>query len=231
LRTAPSTRDNRAPGSGGSAVTSMGFRLRDASVVPGFGLASGILSRGYDPFRMAAVGAALGIPAFVAVLLAVPTASVLLFVCGALLIGFGGGIFGHGTLTATMNTAPKSQAGLALGAWGAVQATGAGVAVALGGITRDTVSALAMDGSFGTALAIPATGYAFVYMIEIVLLLATIAVMAALMRPASGRAPTQGSARIGMGSSGLGGATALASTTTRVRNVPDQPAIIPSGTP
>ena len=68
-------------------------------------------------------------------------------------IGFGAGLFGHGTLTATMNRAPKEQTGLALGAWGAVQATAAGVAVALGGVLRDIVAALAAQGLFGAALA------------------------------------------------------------------------------
>jgi BCD family chlorophyll transporter-like MFS transporter len=80
-----------------------------------------------------------------------------------------------------MNSAPKEQTGLALGAWGAVQATAAGVAVALGGILRDLVSALAARGFFGEALAVPATGYAAVYALEIALLLATTAAMAALI--------------------------------------------------
>jgi hypothetical protein len=71
------------------------------------------------------------------VTLAATLQSVGLFACGVLVIGFGAGMFGHGTLTVTMNRAPKEQTGLALGAWGAVQATAAGVAVALGGIVRD----------------------------------------------------------------------------------------------
>ncbi len=104
-----------------------------------------------------------------------------LFGCGVLLIGLGGGIFSHGTLTATMNSAPKEQTGLALGAWGAVQATAAGVAVALGGIGRDVVSSFADRGYFGPSLAVPATGYAFVYSIEMALLVATTVVMATLI--------------------------------------------------
>mgnify|MGYP003460358559 CR=1 FL=1 len=40
----------------------------------------------------------------------------------------------------------------------------------------------ASRGVFGEALATPATGYAFVYGIEIVLLLATVAAMTALLR-------------------------------------------------
>jgi BCD family chlorophyll transporter-like MFS transporter len=147
----------------------------------GFSLASGILSRGFDPARLALVGAWIGIPAFAAVILAASTLSVPLFASGALCIGFGAGLFGHGTLTVTMNRAPKEQTGLALGAWGAVQATAAGAGVALGGVLRDLVGALATQGFFGAALARPSTGYAFVYALEIGLLVATIVVMGALV--------------------------------------------------
>jgi MFS transporter, BCD family, chlorophyll transporter len=111
-----------------------------------------------------------------------------LFALGVFFIGVGVGLFGHGTLTLTMNRAPKEQTGLALGAWGAVQATAAGAGVALGGIGRDVVQALATRGVFGDALATPATGYAFVYAVEIVLLLATVAAMTALLRH-EGRQP------------------------------------------
>ena len=149
----------------------------------GFSLASGILSRGFDPARLALVGAWIGIPAFAAVILASTTLSVPLFVGGALCIGFGAGLFGHGTLTVTMNRAAKEQTGLALGAWGAVQATAAGAAVALGGVLRDIVGALATQGFFGAALARPSTGYAFVYALEIGLLVTTIVVMGALVGP------------------------------------------------
>jgi BCD family chlorophyll transporter-like MFS transporter len=145
----------------------------------GFSVASVVLSRGADPARMAVAGAAIGVPAFAAVMLAAVTQSVPLFATGVLLVGLGGGVFGHGTLTLTMNCAPKAQVGLALGAWGAVQATAAGVAVALGGVLRDLTGALATRGVFGASLDDPATGYAFVYGLEIVLLLGTVAVMAA----------------------------------------------------
>jgi BCD family chlorophyll transporter-like MFS transporter len=143
----------------------------------GFGLASRVLSRGADPYRMASYGAMVGLPAFLAVILAAPFSAPVLFALGTLLIGFGAGIFGHGTLTATMNLAPKDQTGLALGAWGAVQASAAGVAVALGGIIRDVVAGLASNGALGPALNNPATGYTVVYSIEIVLLCATLFAM------------------------------------------------------
>ena len=80
-----------------------------------------------------------------------------------------------------MNRAPEEQIGLALGAWGAVQATAAGLGMAAGGLLRDLVGALATEGWFGRTLAGPATGYAFVYALEVVLLLATVVVMGALV--------------------------------------------------
>ena len=138
----------------------------------GFGLASRLLSRGADPFRMAASGALVGIPAFLLVIFASPIQSGMMFGLGTLLIGFGAGLFGHGTLTSTMNLAPAGQAGLALGAWGAVQATAAGIAVALGGIIRDVVAMYTNS----------ATGYMSVYSIEIVLMLATIITMLPLIK-------------------------------------------------
>lgn len=134
----------------------------------GFAWASHVLGRrGADPFRMACGGVLVGVPAFTAVLMSAPQASLLLFALGTLFIGFGAGLFGHGTLTATMNHAPPGQAGLAMGAWGAVQATAAGLAMALGGIIRDLM-ALVVDSG---------TAYAFVYSLEVVLLLITLYAM------------------------------------------------------
>jgi len=162
------------------ATTSLTATLAIGGLI-GFGLASNVLSRGYDPFRMAIAGLWVGVPAFMAVIASTPLDSVLIFTVGVLAIGFGGGIFGHGTLTATMNRAPKHQIGLALGAWGAVQATAAGIAVAIGGIARDAVSSMAANGAFGPGFAGAATGYNFVYSMEIVLMLVTISIMAALV--------------------------------------------------
>jgi BCD family chlorophyll transporter-like MFS transporter len=156
----------------------------------GFSAASAILGRGVDPARMARAGAAVGLPAFAAVLLSAGWQSTPLFAAGALLIGFGGGVFGHGTLTLTMNRAPREQVGLALGAWGAVQATAAGAGMALGGLLRDVVGAMALGGHLGPAFARPVTGYAAVYALEIALLALTLLVMGRLIaRPASDLSP------------------------------------------
>jgi BCD family chlorophyll transporter-like MFS transporter len=145
----------------------------------GFALASRVLARGFSPFRMATYGALVGIPAFAAVIASAPLGNVGLFAVGTLLIGFGFGLFSHGTLTATMNTAPKNQTGLALGAWGAVTATSAGVGVALGGVIRDLIAGTDTQAMLGRA-----TGYTFVYGLEIVLLFAALITMLPLLRRA-----------------------------------------------
>jgi BCD family chlorophyll transporter-like MFS transporter len=155
----------------------------------GFGLASRVLSRGADPLRMACQGALLGVPAFMAVVMAAPLASVVVFAAGTFLIGFGAGLFAHGTLTATMNMAPPDQAGLALGAWGAVQASAAGVAIAFGGILRDVIAAFGPQTAMGAA-----TAYDDVYILEIVLLFATLISMAPLVIHARVRAASDISA-------------------------------------
>jgi BCD family chlorophyll transporter-like MFS transporter len=156
----------------------------------GFALASRVLSRGADPFRMAFAGAAIGAAAFSCVLAAAPAGSTVLFIAGVMGVGFGAGLFGHGTLTATMNHAPKEQAGLALGAWGAVQASAAGLGVAMGAPLRDLGMALpSLTGPLG-----PAAGYSIVFTLEIALLLATIAVMVPLLERGA-RAPTRHASR------------------------------------
>jgi BCD family chlorophyll transporter-like MFS transporter len=132
----------------------------------GFGYASRVLSKGYDPYRIARDGACIGLPAFVLVIASAPLDLPILFLVGNLLIGFGAALFGHGTLTATMNSAPADKAGLALGAWGAVQATAAGLGIAASGLLRDIVNRTVDAGA--------APGYYTVYGLEIVLLIITI---------------------------------------------------------
>jgi BCD family chlorophyll transporter-like MFS transporter len=158
-----------------------GFTLASRLLTRGWPLVLGGRARALDPAGMAALGAVIGVPAFGAVLVAALAHSVGLFVLGVVGIGFGGGLFAHGTLTLTMNRAPREHAGLALGAWGAVQATAAGVAVAAGGLLRDAVIAWGPGVFGGGALRGPVSGYAVVYAIEIVLLIATVWVMRPLV--------------------------------------------------
>ncbi|MBK1657882.1 MFS transporter [Paracraurococcus ruber] len=154
-----------------------------AGGIAGFVRAAKRISAGGDAHRVAAMGALIGAAAFAGVIAAAPAGSGLLFAVGAACIGYGGGLFLHATLTACMRAAPPAQIGLALGTWGAVQATCAGGAIAIGGVLRDTVSGLALRGSLGEALATPVTGYVLVYLIEIVLLFATMAAIGPLVRP------------------------------------------------
>jgi MFS transporter, BCD family, chlorophyll transporter len=151
----------------------------------GFLLASRVLARGVDAFRLAIIGALLGVPGFAAVLLAAPASSATVFFAGTFLIGFGGGLLSHGTLTATMQAARPSQRGLALGAWGAVQATAAGLGVASGGVIRDAVRAVSADGLLGATGRHAAAGYSAVYGLEIALLLIAILAMLPLARTRS----------------------------------------------
>jgi MFS transporter, BCD family, chlorophyll transporter len=114
-----------------------------------------------------------------------------LFRLGAALIGFGGGLFSVGTLSAAMGLDGRGMNGLVLGAWGAVQATCAGVAIALGGALRDLISGAATAGWFGEVLQHPATGYSAVYHLELALLFATLIVLGPLVaRRSQARATT-----------------------------------------
>jgi len=148
----------------------------------GLWLAARRLDRGADPHRVAGFGAVIGVLAFACVMLAAPLNSSEVFGVGVGLIGLGGGLFAHGTLTASMAAARPEERGLALGAWGAAQATAAGLAIALSGFINDVGGALAMRGAFGDALADPVTGYSFVYGLEILLLLATVVAIGPLAR-------------------------------------------------
>ena len=155
-----------------------------AGALAGFALAGRALTRGRDAMRMAGSGMLAGIAAFCVVIFAAPMQAPALFFAGAGLIGFGGGLFAVSTLLAAMRMPATGRAGhgLALGAWGAAQATGAGLAIALGGGLRDWIGALATSGRLGEALQSPATGYAFVYHLEIGLLFVTLAALGPLVR-------------------------------------------------
>lgn len=158
-----------------------------AGTLVGFAWAGRSLTTGSDPHRLAAYGMVIGLFAFAAVILSDPLGSPFLFRVGAVLIGLGGGLFAVGTLTAAMELGEGGHAGLALGVWGAVQATAAGVAVAAGGALRDIVAAMADAGLLGSALQGPAVGYSAVYHIEIALLFAALAAIGPLARHSGDR--------------------------------------------
>ncbi len=168
-----------------------------AGSLAAFSLAGYRLARGSDPLRLAALGAAVGLAAFLAVIFAAVGESAVLFFGGAALIGFGGGLFSVGTLTSAMSLDQGGRGGLALGAWGAVQASCAGGAVALGGAIRDVVTGLAAQGALGPSLNTPATGFEAVYLIEVALLCITLIVIGPLVRRHGGP-PSQSTSRFGL---------------------------------
>ena len=168
-----------------SATTGLTALLAGGMLVA-FAISARRLGRGVDPHRVAALGALVGVVAFAMVAIVAIFKSMPAFAIGVFLIGVGGGLFAVGTLTAAMGLARAGNSGLALGAWGAVQATATGVAIAAGGALRDIVSELATSGALGPAMTGPATGYAVVYQLEVLLLFATLAVigpLAAFTRP------------------------------------------------
>jgi BCD family chlorophyll transporter-like MFS transporter len=162
-----------------------------------FGLAARWLSRGADPLRVSGLGVVVGLFAFSAVIFAEPFQSATLFRIGVLAIGFGGGLFAVGTLTAAMALDTDGFKGLALGAWGGVQATCAGLAIAAGGGLRDVVASLAERGLLGEVLTHPATGYAAVYHVELLMLFTTLIAIGPLVR-SSRRAPVPSSSKFGL---------------------------------
>jgi BCD family chlorophyll transporter-like MFS transporter len=137
-----------------------------------------------------------GIAAFSCVIFAAPLESVVLFCLGTALIGFGGGLFGVGMLTAAMDLASDRESGIALAAWGAVQASAAGLGIALGGALRDIIGSLGAQGLLGPGMAGPGVGYSFVYHLEIFLLFVTLIAIGPLVRSRPARA--QSATRFGL---------------------------------
>ncbi len=150
----------------------------------GFAWAGRVLARGGDPYQLAGLGALVGVLAFAGVTMAVPFVSPWLLRIGSVAIGLGGGLFAVGTLVAAMAQSETERSGLALGAWGAVQATAAGAAMALGGIIRDAVTYGGEAGVFGAGLNTATLGYTVVFHLEILLLFAALVAIGPLYRRA-----------------------------------------------
>jgi BCD family chlorophyll transporter-like MFS transporter len=168
------------------AGTTLLSALVAAGTLGGFAFAARHLDRSGDPLRLASAGLLIGIAAFSAVVFAAPLASANLFRAGALLIGVGSGLFAVGTLTFAMQLIGDGAGGRVLGAWGAVNATAAGLAIAASGVIRDAVGALAASGVLGPAMSTPASGYMVVYHLEIGLLFAGLVAVGPLVRSARG---------------------------------------------
>ncbi|MEQ8231244.1 MAG: BCD family MFS transporter [Gammaproteobacteria bacterium] len=147
-----------------------------------FAYAARRLGVGADVHRLAALGALAGVAAFFAVVFAAPLHAVPLLGAGAFLIGFGAGLFAVATLTSAMARDQHGASGLALGAWGAAQATAAGLGIALGGVLRDVVSTLGTSGLLGAGMRSDAAGYVVVFHLEIILLFAALVAIGPLVR-------------------------------------------------
>jgi len=167
----------------GVGATTLLTALFAAGAVAGFVVAARIEARGGEPLRIAAWGGIAGTAGFTLVLFAAPLQSTALFAAATIGIGFGSGQFTVAMLSACMQRARGSdRAGLVLGAYGAVQATAAGLAIASGGLLRDTISDLGMSGALGPMLADASVGYGFVYLLEILLLFAMLVAIGPLTR-------------------------------------------------
>ena len=176
------------------SATTLLTALWAAGALAGFALAARRLQNGTNPYRLGAGGLIAGLFAFSAVIFADPMGSPSLFFVGALLIGFGGGLFAVSTLMAAMTLPVEGIAGrgLALGAWGAAQATAAGLSIAIGGTLRDWINALATNGDLGVHLNTNATGYSVVYHTEIALIFLTLIALGPLVRNGEQRRPQHG---------------------------------------
>ncbi len=150
----------------------------------GFTIAAKTLTTGSDPHRLAGNGGVAGIGAFLMIIFAAPIHSVGLLALGHAVLGLGGGLFAIGTLTAAMALSKDGRSGLALGAWGAVSATCAGLAIAIGGVLRDVMTA--------------STGYNAVFMTEIALLLAMLVAIGPLVRRPGGAFETYPTGKFGL---------------------------------
>jgi BCD family chlorophyll transporter-like MFS transporter len=179
------------------SATSALTALMAGGALVAFMAAARLLANGVNPNRIAAIGLVAGLWAFAAVIFADPLDSATLFRIGVMLIGFGGGLFSVGTLTVAMSLEETGLTGMALGAWGAVQATCMGTAIAIGGAVRDWVSAVATTGTLGEAMNHPSTGYGTVYGLELVLLFCGLVVFGPLVRDRR-TAPVNGVGKLGL---------------------------------
>ncbi|MEM6758275.1 MAG: MFS transporter [Pseudomonadota bacterium] len=146
----------------------------------GFAIASRWLGQGAAAAGFARAGALIGLPGFIAIILSAhwigSGLGLVLFLLGTLATGLGAGLFGHATLTGVIRAAPKDGIGLALGAWGAVQATSAGIGIAAAGVLRDLV----LVAHTGTALP-----YVAVFSVELVMLALAGVILGPLIRAKS----------------------------------------------
>lgn len=160
----------------GVAATTTLTAVMAVGAIASFALAARRATVGADPIRLCAGGALVGVLGFAVIILSAPMAAPVLLMLGALMIGFGNGLFSVGTLLKVMALPQHGEHGLALGAWGAVQATAAGVAMAVAGAIRDGVSSNAGNAS----VANQSLGYIAAYCVAIIGLFVLLVVLGPL---------------------------------------------------
>ena len=118
----------------------------------------------------------IGIVGFSAIIFSSPMQFPFLYFLGTLFIGFGTGLFSVSLLIIAMALSSKTNlgSGFILGSWGAAQAIGAGLGIAVGGILRDVVNKLALSGYLGSTFENNSIGYIFVYHLEILFIFITL---------------------------------------------------------
>jgi BCD family chlorophyll transporter-like MFS transporter len=145
-----------------------------------FAIAARRAQRGADPIRLCGAGAVLGMFGFAMIIFSAPMQSAALLMLGALLIGFGNGLFSIGTLLRVMALPNTGENGLALGAWGAVQATAAGLAMAIAGGIRDGVTSMMPADPQAITAVTPGAGYLAAYLLAVAGLLVLLVVLGPL---------------------------------------------------
>ncbi len=118
----------------------------------------------------------IGIVGFSAIIFSSPMQFPFLYFLGTLFIGFGTGLFSVSLLIIAMALSSKTNlgSGFILGSWGAAQAIGAGLGIAVGGILRDVVNNIALSGYLGSTFENNSIGYIFVYHLEILFIFITL---------------------------------------------------------
>lgn len=163
-----------------------------------FAWSANVMRTTTDPIRLASQGALIGIFGFALIAAASVSTSAFLFRVGVMMIGFGEGLFGVGTLSYAMGIRDASQHGIALGAWGAVFATAEGLSFAISGVTKDWLSHLVSQQTFGPGISSPAAPYTAVYITEIVVLCCTVLALGSLGRRTADREAVDSSRPFGL---------------------------------